>query len=162
MKGFTFVELLIVILILALVATLAFPMFADSDAVRVQAAARLLTADVGFAQLDSIAHADDRCVVSFNQGAGSYTLARSSAPTTPITEPVTGQPYVTVLGTGRAAEMSGVVIQSYSLGGDDKIIFGQYGELDQATSATIQLQRGAFSMTVQIDSTNGEVTVTTN
>jgi prepilin-type N-terminal cleavage/methylation domain-containing protein len=159
-KGFTFVELLIVILILALVATLAFPMFADSDAARVQAAARLLTADLGFAQLDSITHTDDRCVVTFNQGAGSYTLARNSAPTTPITEPVTGQSYVTVLGTGRAKECSGVTIQSYSLGGDDKISFGPFGELDQSTAATIQLQRGSFSITVQIDPTTGEVTTT--
>ena len=160
MKGFTLVELLIVIVILALVATLAFPMFADQDATRVQGAIRLLAADLGFAQLDSIAHPDDRCVVSFNQGAGSYTLARSSTSTTPITEPVTGQPYVTQFGTGRAAEMNGVVIQSYSLGGDDKIIFGPYGELDQSAPATVQLRRGAVSVTVQLDPTSGEVTTT--
>jgi hypothetical protein len=148
-----------VIVVLALAAVLAAPVMADRDASRVQAAARLLTADLEFAQIDSISHADDACLVLFNQGAGSYSLARNSSPGTPITEPITGQPYTVQFGAGRAVEMAGVSIAGYSLGGDDRITFGRYGELDQTTPAHIQLQSGSFTLTIQIDPECGEVSV---
>jgi hypothetical protein len=49
-----------------------------------------------------------------------------------------------------------VSIQSYSLDGDDKLVFGIYGETDQTTPATITLEVGGNSLTVQVDSTTGE------
>jgi prepilin-type N-terminal cleavage/methylation domain-containing protein len=156
-KAFTLLELLIVMVILGLAATLAVPLVADQDSSGVQAAARLLTADLGYAQLEAISHADDRCRVTFDMSAGSYTLSRNSAPASPIAEPITGQPYATQFGAGRAAQAAGVAIQGYSLGGDNYISFGRYGELDQSTTATISLRRGAVTLTIQIDPTTGEV-----
>ena len=159
-RALTLVELLIVIVLIAIAATLAVPLTADTDATRLRAAARLLTADLAFALIESITHADDRCVVIFDQANGSYTIARSSAPGTPITEPITGQPYVTQFGSGRAAELAGVSIQGHSLDGDDRVDFGMFGQIDQTTAATITLQAGALSMTVRIDAASGEASIT--
>ena len=157
--SFTLVEMLIVIVLVAIAATLAMPMLADTDATRLQAATRLLVADLAFAQIESITHADDPRVVTFDSVNASYTIAKSSAPGTPITEPITNQPYVTQFGSGRASEMTGVTIQGYSLGGDNRIAFGPYGETDQATTATITLQSGTLTMTVQIDPESGETSI---
>ena len=158
-RTFTLVEMLIVIVLVAIAATLAMPMLADTDATRLQAATRLLVADLAFAQIESITHADDPCVVTFDSVNASYTIAKSSAPGTPITEPITNQPYVTQFGSGRASEMTGVTIQGYSLGGDSQIAFGPYGETDQTTTATITLQSGTLTMTIQIDAESGETSI---
>jgi hypothetical protein len=135
-------------------------MLGADDTTRLAAAARLLMADLAFAQTDSITHADDACVVVFDQATSSYTLARSSSPTTPITNPADGQPYVTQFGVARAAELAGVTIAGYSLDGDDRLRFGAYGQLDQTAAASVTLQSGAETLTVQIDPYSGEAYVT--
>ena len=155
----TLVELLIVVVLMAIAATLAMPMLASTDSTRLRAAANLLVADLAFAQIESITHADDLCVVTFDQAAGSYMVAKSSAPTTPMADPATNQPYVTTFGSGRASEAAGVSIQGYSLDGDSQLGFGIYGQTDQATQATITLQAGSLTMTVQIDGTSGETSL---
>ncbi|MHC4065472.1 MAG: prepilin-type N-terminal cleavage/methylation domain-containing protein, partial [Planctomycetota bacterium] len=66
-SGFTLVEVLIVVVIAAIVAALAMPLLAETDSTRLAAAARLLMADLGFAQVESITHGDDPCVVVFDQ-----------------------------------------------------------------------------------------------
>lgn len=160
-RAFTLIELLIVVVLMAIAASVAIPMLAGTDATRLKAAGRLLVADLGFAQLESITHADDPCVVTFDQTNSSYTLARKSTPTTPITDPGTNLPYVTQFGIGRASELTGVSIQSYSLGGDNEIAFGIYGQTDQTTTAVITLQVGTLTVTVQIDPASGESSLQT-
>lgn len=157
--AFSLVELLIVITLIAIAASLAGPLLSDTDGTRLKAAGRLLVADLAFAQMESITHADDLCRVTFDQASGSYTLAKSSAPTTPMTNPGTNRPYVTQFGIGRASELSGVSIQGYSLGGDNVLAFGVLGETDQATSATITLEAGGQSLTIQIDPSTGEASI---
>ncbi|MFQ5592026.1 MAG: prepilin-type N-terminal cleavage/methylation domain-containing protein [Phycisphaerae bacterium] len=157
--AFTLVELLIVVVLVAIAATLTIPWLADTDATRVQAAARLLAADLDFAKIESITHPDDTCLVSFDQANNTYTVAKSSAPSTPMTDPSTNQPYVTQFGTGRAAESAGVTIQAYSLDGDNELAFGMYGQTDQTTQATITLQAGAYTVTVQVDPASGETSL---
>jgi prepilin-type N-terminal cleavage/methylation domain-containing protein len=158
-RAFSLVELLIVVVLVAIAATVAIPMLAGTDATRLRAAAQLLMADVAFAQMESITHADDPCVVTFNQANNSYTIARSSAPATPIADPDTNEPYVTKFGIGRAAELAGVSIQGYSLGGDNQLAFGIYGQTDQSTPAVITLQAGGQTVTVRVDSTSGEASL---
>lgn len=158
-KALTLVEMLIVITLIAIAASLAVPLLGDTAGTRLQSAARLLVADLAFAQIESITHADDPCCVAFDQASGSYTVARSSTPATPITNPGTNQPYVTQFGIGRASELSGVSIQGYSLDGDNVLAFGMFGETDQATSATITLEANGQSLTVQIDPVSGEASI---
>jgi len=160
-RAFTLLELLIVIVLIGIAATMAIPMLSGTDGTRVRAAGNLLAADLGFAQVESITHATDPCVVVFDQANGSYTIARASAPTTPITDPGTNQSFVTTFGTGRASELGGVSIQGYSLGGDDTLGFGMYGQTDQTTAASVTLQSGSVTLTVQVDPTSGETSITT-
>ena len=52
-----------------------------------------------------------------------------------------------------------MTIQSYSLDGDDRLGFGAYGQLDQATAASITLQSGSETLTIQVDPDSGETYV---
>ncbi|MCP4247272.1 MAG: prepilin-type N-terminal cleavage/methylation domain-containing protein [bacterium] len=157
--AFTIVELLLVMVIAGIVAAMALPMVGDTDTTRLTGAARLLIADLGFAQVESIAHPDDPCVVVFDNGSDSYMVTHSSDTATAITNPADGKAYTTAYGTGRAAELTGVTIQSYSLNGDDELGFGTFGQLDQTTPATVTLAAGGSTITIQLDPTSGEASV---
>ena len=159
-RAFTIVELLIVIMVVAIAAVMALPLMGGTDDTKLSAAARLLMADLEFAQVESIAHADDPRVVVFDQGTNSYRVAASSAPATPITNPIGNTPYSTTFGAGRAAELGGVTIASYSLDGDAQLGFGALGQLDQATEASITLQAGTSTITVKVDPSSGETSAT--
>lgn len=158
-EALSLVEMLIVVVIIGIAAGIAVPMLGDTNDTRLQAAARLLMADLEFARIQSITHGDDPCLVVFDQGNNSYSIANASDPSTPIINLIGNEPYTTQFGTGRAAAMTGVTIQGYSLDGDDRLGFGIYGELDQTTSATITLQAGTSTLTITVDPVSGETSL---
>jgi prepilin-type N-terminal cleavage/methylation domain-containing protein len=159
--GFTLVELLIVLVIMAIVAAMALPMTSGIPATRVIAAARLVAADLEFAQQESIVHADDPCLLKLNQGTGTYWVARVSAPDTPIADPANPAATLSVtFGGGRANHLGGVSISSYDFDGDAELRFDAFGQPDQTTAATIVLASDGVTMTISVDPQTGEVTAT--
>lgn len=146
-------------LVLAVAAGMAMPMLRGDDATRLRGAARLVIADLAYAQVESIAHADDPTVVVFDPAMGRYHVAASSAPETPITNPADRLPYRVTFGSGRADALDGVGIVELGVGGDNRLGFGLYGQLDQATPATITLGCGDRRVTITIDPTSGECAV---
>jgi len=162
--GFSLVELILVVLVIGIVAGLAAPMFGQTSTTRLREAARLLAADLAFAQNESITHADDPRLVVFDTTNHQYHIAAASDPDTPITNPVTRHPFVTRFGEGRAAQLNGVTIQSLSMDGDtdatgDRVAFGIYGQTDQATDPTITLACDGAAITVTIHASTGEATI---
>jgi len=131
-SGFTLVELLIVIVLLGIAAGLALPMLGDAKPLQLREAARLLAADIEFAQNESIAHGDDPRLITFDTAKNCYWIAPASAPDTPITDLVRQEPYLVTLGAGRP---------------------------DQTTTATITLAAGSSALIVQVASGSGEVTI---
>lgn len=150
---------MVVVLIMTIAAGLAVPLLKGSDESKLRAAAKMLTADLEYTQSESIAHGDALRVVVFDSAAGSYRVATAAAPATALTHPGDKQPYTTTFGAGRAASLSGVSISGYSLGGDAKLGFGMYGQLDQATAATITLASGSRTLTLTLDPITGVVTL---
>lgn len=157
--GLSLIELLIVVAILIVVAGLAMPMLGQTTTDRLAAAARLLAADLDFARVESIAHGDNPRVVVFNTATQSWHIAAASDPTTPITNPVGNIPYSTTFGVGRAAQLAGVTIQSVTVGGDNQLGFGIYGQLDQTTTAAITLACNSRTVTISIDPISGEPSI---
>lgn len=150
---------MIVVAIVAIAAALVVPRFGDSSVTRLRAAAKLVAADMAFAQVGSIAHADDLRVVVFHADGGGYFIAAASDPAMPITNPVGNVPYRVTFGQGRAQALAGVVITATGVGGDDQLQFGAYGQLDQPAAATVTLTAGAASLTVTLDPVSGEATI---
>jgi len=157
-RGFTLIEILLVVVIVMISSALVLPMFQQNESTRLAGAARLLAADLSYAQMESISHGDDPRVVVFDTVNATYRIAPSSDPSTPIAGDA-GMPYSVSFGTGRAASLTGVTIQSVSVGGDDTLGFLLYGQLDQTTDATVTLGSGNFSLTLTVDAVSGEVSI---
>ena len=157
----TLVELMIVMVVIGIAFGLAMPMIGDSKELRLREAARMLAADIEFAQNESIAHPDNLRIIQFNTSTEEYriTSVNASPANTPITDPARNAPFLMQYGTGRAEAFAGVDIQSVSLGGDNQLIFNAYGSPDQSTTATITLAAGAETLTVQVAPGSGEVTI---
>jgi type II secretory pathway pseudopilin PulG len=160
------VEVLTVVVIVGIIAMLAIPLLESTDAARVSSAARLIVADMQYAQMYSISHSDNPMGLKFDTSANSYTLVERSgalpfqcSSVTTVTNPVDGEPFTTTFGSGRAAELTGVGIDSVSLDGDECLVFGGFGELDQSSAATIDVSFGGRSLTISIDPITGDATV---
>ncbi|MCX5662253.1 MAG: prepilin-type N-terminal cleavage/methylation domain-containing protein [Planctomycetota bacterium] len=156
--GYTLVELLVVLAVLAAAGALAVPLIVDESATRVKAGAAQLVADLQYAQVASLARSDDPCCIVFSTAQQTYTVARSSAPATPLTDPSTHSPYVVVFGSGRASAATGVQIESAS---STTLGFTSMGALTQASSATVTLTCKARRVTVSIDASTGRASVGT-
>jgi len=82
-RGYTLIELIMVMAVLALAAALLVPHIAGSDSMKLQAAVRLLIADLSFAQSDALANQEFRRVVFYDDGSGYCLIEVLGAETTP-------------------------------------------------------------------------------
>lgn len=158
-RAFSLVEMMVVIIILGIIANLSVAMFGNVDTTKLRSAAELLEADLSMARVESLTHSDDLRVAVFDPSNHRYHLAAASAPGTPLTNPADKQPYVVTFGAGRALKLDGVTISAVSLGGDNQLQFGQYGQLDQPNDATITLAAGSSTLTITLDAATGETTL---
>lgn len=74
-QGYTLIELLIVVAVLGLAASLLIPYMAGRSSLETQAAVRRVIADLSFAQSDALAHQEYRRVYFYPDGRG-YCLLR--------------------------------------------------------------------------------------
>ena len=74
LRSYTLIELIMVMAVLALAAALLIPHMVGTDSMTVQAAVRLLIADLSFAQSDALANQEFRRVVFYDEGEGYCIL----------------------------------------------------------------------------------------
>jgi prepilin-type N-terminal cleavage/methylation domain-containing protein len=184
-RGFTLVELLIIITLLAIAAGLALPTLGDASQLRLREAARLLAADIEFAQSESIGHGDAPRAIVFDPANRKYWIAPrvmadpSQAPdeADAVADPVPKTPFVVTFPagsnpgdrSGRASGLGGVTIQAaQNMVTDDALRFlpfDAYGtpldETGQPSSAiaAVTLAAGASTLTIQVAPGSGEVTI---
>ena len=158
--AFTYIELVVVLVCLAIAAVLVLPGLASAGSAELRGAADSLVSDLEYAQQQSMAHGDDCRVVMFDLAKNSYWIAPASTPATAIPHPVDRQPFLNRFGQGRYAHFKNVVIDSCDVGGDTKLGFKSLGQLDQSTPAKITLRRGGDRVEIRLDPTTGEASVT--
>lgn len=154
-------EVMMVIAIVGVLAALALPLLRDHDSLAVRMAGEQMLADIAVAQQESIAHSSDRRMLVVHSDGTGYYLSAQSAADTPIIHPIGQVPYRITFGQGSAGSLASVRVSSYSLSGDNRLIFGPYGELDQTDIATLTLSSGQRSLTITIDPTSGQASVGT-
>jgi prepilin-type N-terminal cleavage/methylation domain-containing protein len=157
--GFTLIELMIVMVVIAIIALVVVPTFRDPTSMRLREAARLVVADIEAVRIQSLTNSQDPRLLVIDSAANRYYIAAASDPSTPLINPIGNVPYDTTLGVGRAAMARTVSIQSHTFGADNRVQFGTYGQLDQATAANLVLAADGMSVTISIDPVTGEASV---
>jgi len=167
-RGYTLVEMLIVITILGISAALVIPSMSSAGVLRIQAAVRSVVADITFAQMDALAYQEPRAVV-FDEDNNMYTLtnvfgATIDADTDALFDPKgPGQRYRVMLDGER---FGGSFLRDISLNGGNAIIFDEMGAPIAAPASStlsdggsVQIEGPSSRFRIDIAAFTGRVTV---
>lgn len=152
-RGFTIVELLIVVVILSIVALTAIPMMSSAASIQIRSAANIIAADIEYARSMAISRGQNHKVV-FDKDTDSYKLVDLNGVT--IQHPVKkGFPYEMKFRT--ESRLSRVDIISATFNGDQIVVFDCLGSPD--SGGTVTLQAGGISTTITVEPVTGFVSI---
>ncbi len=152
--GFTLIELILVIVILGIVATVVVPMVTGGSAIKPQAAARVVKSALERAQSEALRSGDD-VSVSFTAGSAVFTVTAHRMSGDETLESVdlyreSGVGGITVEDVG--LDGSGIVFQA-----DGTVLNGSWGQLSGSSYVTVG--NGTDSCRVEIDPITGTVAI---
>ncbi len=151
--GFTLLELLIVVVILAIAAVTAIPMMSSAGTVQIRSAANKVAADLEYAKSLAISRGQEYAV-EFDTAAESYQIENNSSGTV-VDHPVKkGSSYVVDMGS---EGLDRVDISSVDFDGNEIVIFDCMGSPDNG--GTISLQADGMTMTITVEPVTGYVTI---
>ncbi|MHC4294014.1 MAG: GspH/FimT family protein [Planctomycetota bacterium] len=149
--GFTLIELLVVVLILAIAAAIIVPNMSGASDIRATAAARIIAADMQYAQNMAITY-QTPVSVEFTPNGEYYTLTNASGP---LIHPTTKTDYTTYFGSESGFGMVDIVSASFA--GNPKVTFDELGAPDNPGSVTIAA--GTYTYNIDVAAATGKVTI---
>ena len=160
--GFTLLELLMVVLILAIIGAIVVPMAASGQDARCASAARMVVADLELAQSLALARQDLVALV-FSDDLQSYKVVLAAVQDldnygslTTLEHPGRpGQSYETTI--LMELQLRDVVVSSVNFNGDRYVVFDTFGSPEFGGS--IVLTAGDASLTVTVEPITGAVSV---
>jgi prepilin-type N-terminal cleavage/methylation domain-containing protein len=166
-RGFTLVEILVVVVILGIASAIIIPQIGSRDDLTAAAAARVMMADLIYAQNRAIA-TQQRQFVWFNGQQYTLMALDSSSTLQTIEHPVNLTAYTQVFGQSRTA-FEKVSLNSWDFGGPSIIGFDELGspfsydsstgtQTARASAGTIVIKCGASTLTVAVEPFTGETT----
>ena len=158
-RGFTLVELIVVVAIMATMAMFTIPMIQDGRSGGVKAAANILRSDLERAQVMAMARPDMRVGVQFDADGGGWRIINAEAPSTPLMDEINGTPISIRLGEGRGQVAEGVKVQTSGLT-SGMLVFGSLGGLEIPGEPRILiLQNESHEQMVSISPATGWITL---
>lgn len=154
--GFTLIELMIAVAILAVAVGLIIPSLGPNERSRLLSAANLIASEIELAQSLSIATPDERVILKFDLAAPAgvtWWIAPASSPDTPINRPYSTTPHVTTLGLGDAADLGGIAVTL--IGTADTIGFEEFGRPDPPAEIRVRLTNPAGTVDLVLSETTG-------
>lgn len=169
-RGFTLVEILVVVVILGIAAAVVVPQLGTQSDLRAAAGARLVMADLIYAQNRAIATQTKHYVV-FDTVNQKYRIRMGSA-MADIPQPVTKETYYEVKFGQKGSALSDISLGAVSIEGFTTIGFDELGvpySYDASTStttalstsggSTIQVKCGTYTLTISVEPYTGEIKV---
>lgn len=173
-QAFTLVEILVVIVILGIAATLIIPQMSAASDLRAAAAARVLIADLTYAQNCAITTQKTH-YVKFTTAAASdtYSVLDAVSPTEHVVRhPVTQMQFTQVLGQGGASGLAGARLGDLTFGAGTAttIAFDSLGSpysysatdglVALADAGTVDVTCNGFTLRIAVEPYTGELSVT--
>jgi prepilin-type N-terminal cleavage/methylation domain-containing protein len=164
--AFTLVEILAVVIILGIASALIIPQLSSRDDLKARSAARLIMADLIYAQNQSIAM-QRMHYVKFDVNDGKYTMLESVSPDTAIPHPVTrDSAFVTRFGQAGTG-LRDVQLVSVGFNGQVVLAFDELGTphyyngttTAPLTTGEIIIRSGSHKMEIGIEPYTGEIHV---
>jgi prepilin-type N-terminal cleavage/methylation domain-containing protein len=162
--GFTLAEVLVVVVILAIAATIVIPMMGDTNDMKVASAARQVVSTLLYAQTLAIS-TQQRHQVVFDSVSNEYEIQDESGNV--IMDPVSpGQPFR--ISYTNHPQLRPVVIDSVDIGGTNIVWFDRLGAPYEGdisgnqfllSQGTITLVAGTNSMNVQVEPVSGRINI---
>ena len=151
-RGFTIIEILIVVVIIAIAAMIAVPMIGSADSMQVRSAADVIAADLEYARSMAISRQREYTVV-FNASNESYQLEDSSG----IIEHPVKKGFQYVVNFGSSSQLNKIDIVDAGFGGASRISFSPAGA--PSSGGVIQLQAGGTSATISVEPVTGFIMI---
>jgi prepilin-type N-terminal cleavage/methylation domain-containing protein len=174
-SGFTLVEILGVLVIIGIASAMVIPHLGTRDDLKASAAARVVIADLIYAQSMAIS-SSSTYYVRFDTGTNSYKVLSNASPSgdTVASNPLTQLSYVQTFGSG--SKFDTIVLQSATINGTDAayqpcftVAFDEMGapyaysyttaNKNDLNSGSIVVKSGNFTKTITISPYTGEISV---
>jgi prepilin-type N-terminal cleavage/methylation domain-containing protein len=158
-SGFTVIELLIVVVILAIAAMTAIPMMTSAGSVQIRSAANMVAADLEYAKSVAIARGQKFSVV-FDKNAGSYSIKDQAGNV--IAHPVKkGSNYVIGF---RDKGLDKVDIADVDFDGTSTVKFDYLGSPYNGNNnplnrGVVELQAGGKTITITVEPVTGFISI---
>lgn len=170
--GFTLIEILVVIVILGIAAAIVVPAIGTRSDLKATSAARMLMADLIYAQNRSIAEQKTH-YVRFSKDTESYEVLEDIGPDQVIVHPVELGPFIVVLGPNSpSGEIRTVMIDEVDFDGKTILAFDELGTpyaYDAGTDAKsamttgfVRLKCADVNMTIAVEPFSGELRISTD
>jgi prepilin-type N-terminal cleavage/methylation domain-containing protein len=170
--GFTLIEILVVVIILGIASAVVVPNIGTHDDLNVAAAARVVVADLIFAQNRAILGQSMR-YVKIDTATQQYAVTSSKPNVAAVYEqnPVSLLNYITTFGSSNpASSMQRVTLQTPSVDGKTCIAFDELGQpyscdtasgvaVQLVNTATIPVKCGNFTLTVKVEPYTGAMSI---
>jgi prepilin-type N-terminal cleavage/methylation domain-containing protein len=165
--AFTLIEILVVVVILGIAAAIVVPAIGSRSDLKATSAARMIMADLIYAQNRSISQ-QKKHYVRFDKAAETYEVLEQVSPSAVlIKHPVEASNFVVTLGSGGAKPIRDVVIDDATFDGKSILAFDELGTplvYDPATntdtpmnSGKVVLECGTLKLTITIEPFSGEL-----
>ena len=159
-KGFTIIEIIVVILVISIAAMLAVPMFSSAADMQVRSVANMITADIEYARSLAVSTQNNYSVV-FDPAGDSYQIQKDGVV---IDHPHKSGGYIIALRSD--SRVNAVSITAANFDSQTAVSFDYLGSpysglttVAPLNSGQINLQAGDFSMTVSVEPVTGYITI---
>ncbi len=149
--AFTLVEIIVVLVILAIAATVVVPYATGTSSIQASSAARLIMSDLEYAQNQAIT-TQTPVSVTFSVSGNSYTVSNASGT---LIHPISKQAYVVDFDT--LSGFGNVSVSEADFGGASNVTFDALGAPDN--NGTVTVVAGPHTYTVTVAPVSGRVTV---